>query len=101
MRQQARHLGRIGWRAVWRAAGQWKAAQGQPPFVSNNLQSRADIERAKLRIGWNAQAHMAAVHVFIAHAKSLRAKQEANPLLRQILRLWGYVRRKYISKISP
>ena len=80
MRQHACDLRRIGRRAVRRSAGQGKAAQGQPPFIGNNLQGRSDIERAKLWIGRNTQAHMAAVHVLIAHAKALRSEEKGNAL---------------------
>ena len=55
-----------------------QTTQGQAPFVGNHLQRRADVERAKLGVARNAQAHVAAVHVLIAHAKALQS-QTGNP----------------------
>ena len=58
-----------------------ESAQSHTPVVSNDLNGRTQIERAKLRIRGNRQRHMATVNVFVFHAKALRAKQKCHALL--------------------
>ena len=47
------------------AAGAWEWGK---------LNGCSQIERAKFRICWNAQGYVAAVHVFVLHAKTLTAE---------------------------
>ena len=82
MRQCGLYLGGIGQARRWQGSRislflylfQPKAAQSLPPFVRQHLRSRSQIERAVLGIDGNAQAHVAAVHLFVAHAVTLAAK---------------------------
>ncbi len=58
----------------------FKAAQSQSPLVGNHLQCSADIERAETWIARDTQRDVAAVNIFIAHAKTFRPKQKGNSL---------------------
>jgi hypothetical protein len=72
---------------AWALAGRTGAAprrrQGKPtqcltPIVGNELHGSRQVERAEVRLGGNVQAHVAAVDVFVAHAKPLAAKQKGH-----------------------
>lgn len=58
-----------------------EATQRRAPVIGNDLNRRGQIERAKLRIGRNGQRHIAAIHIVVAHAKALAAKQKGHTLL--------------------
>ncbi len=77
MRQHA--LQRLGAGGAHRCRTRWR--QGKPtqrlaPLVGNELHSRRQVERPEIGPRGDVQAHMAAVHVFVAHAKPFAAKKE-------------------------
>ena len=78
MRKHARHLVGVCQGRLWCGRVDSKAAQCQTPFIGDHLHSRGQVERAKLRVGGDAQAGVAAVNILIAHAKALRAEQKSH-----------------------
>ena len=72
----------IGQGPLGRGAFHRETAQRLAPFVGNHLDGRTQVQRAKAGIRRNRQRHMAAVHVFIRHAKAFGAKEEGHAGLR-------------------
>ena len=82
MREHARQLLCVGLVGGRHRVLHRKATQSDPPVVGDDLNGRAQIERAELWIGGDRQRHMAAVNVLVFHAKALGAEQEGHALIR-------------------